>query len=276
MTSTLFIDHDCYYTAHQNNQNAVHTLSLDTLKQSPAGHEYMARKYRWIIGNILPKTPQEKILWKQRHAHYILRERELSQSIREYYPACIGIPCLIFSLILWALLPSTYPLYYFSAFILFLIYLASQQLRDRFSTLDNILVFSRPNGTLLIQRNTWNTPLLTRFDEWKQRTIHHPHKYRKNQYSFELYHPQLKLRIRMVHHDSCIEAYVHQMHLNHFMDIQKPLPDIPRYETCRHRDPITAFFDQHTQRDPNYWRRQSPTRIKKKIIALRKKIKKIF
>jgi hypothetical protein len=38
-----------------------------------------------------------------------------------------------------------------------------------------------------------------------------------------------------------------------YMDISKPLPDIPEMEPYRTRDPVTAEYDQRTGRDPNYW-----------------------
>jgi hypothetical protein len=42
-----------------------------------------------------------------------------------------------------------------------------------------------------------------------------------------------------------------------YMDISKPLPDIPEMEPYRARDPVTAEYDRRTGRDPNYWARMS-------------------
>ncbi|MFS2162054.1 hypothetical protein ACCD10_32670, partial [Pseudomonas sp. Pseusp122] len=38
-----------------------------------------------------------------------------------------------------------------------------------------------------------------------------------------------------------------------FMDISRPLPDVPVHEAHRHLDPVTAEYDRQTGRDPRYW-----------------------
>ncbi|KAF1072461.1 MAG: hypothetical protein GAK45_00198 [Pseudomonas citronellolis] len=38
-----------------------------------------------------------------------------------------------------------------------------------------------------------------------------------------------------------------------FMDISRPLPEVPRFEEYRHLDPVTAEHDRKTQRKPRYW-----------------------
>ncbi|MFS2162051.1 hypothetical protein ACCD10_32650, partial [Pseudomonas sp. Pseusp122] len=38
-----------------------------------------------------------------------------------------------------------------------------------------------------------------------------------------------------------------------FMDISRPLPDVPVHEAYRHLDPVTAEYDRQTGRDPRYW-----------------------
>ncbi|MFS2191437.1 hypothetical protein ACCD02_04610, partial [Pseudomonas sp. Pseusp88] len=38
-----------------------------------------------------------------------------------------------------------------------------------------------------------------------------------------------------------------------FMDISRPLPDVPVHEAHRHLDPVTAEYDRQTNRDPRYW-----------------------
>ncbi|PVY75999.1 hypothetical protein C8D92_106262 [Tamilnaduibacter salinus] len=42
--------------------------------------------------------------------------------------------------------------------------------------------------------------------------------------------------------------------LQRYMDVDQPLPDIPRLEPYRHKDPVTAEHDRKTGRDPRYWR----------------------
>lgn len=42
--------------------------------------------------------------------------------------------------------------------------------------------------------------------------------------------------------------------LQRYMDVSEPLPDIPRLEPYRHKDPVTAEQDRKTGRNPRYWR----------------------
>lgn len=42
--------------------------------------------------------------------------------------------------------------------------------------------------------------------------------------------------------------------IQQYMDVSKPLPDIPMLEPFRHLDLTTAEYDQQTNRDPRYWR----------------------
>ncbi len=49
-------------------------------------------------------------------------------------------------------------------------------------------------------------------------------------------------------------AYIEWEYLQQYMDISKPLPDIPELEPYRHLDPTTAEHDRKTGRPPHYWR----------------------
>ena len=42
-------------------------------------------------------------------------------------------------------------------------------------------------------------------------------------------------------------------YIQNYMDVSRPLPDIPYLEQYRHLDPITAEHDRRTGRDPRYW-----------------------
>ncbi|MFV1985256.1 MAG: hypothetical protein ACC657_17035 [Thiohalomonadales bacterium] len=42
--------------------------------------------------------------------------------------------------------------------------------------------------------------------------------------------------------------------LQHFMDISKPLPDVPKFEAFRHKDPVTKAWDETNQRPKDYWK----------------------
>jgi hypothetical protein len=53
--------------------------------------------------------------------------------------------------------------------------------------------------------------------------------------------------------DDANEHFALWDYLQNYMDVSRPLPDIPYLEQYRHLDPITAEHDQHTGRDPRYW-----------------------
>jgi len=42
--------------------------------------------------------------------------------------------------------------------------------------------------------------------------------------------------------------------IQRYMDITQPLPDVPRLEPFRARDPVTAEHDRKTGRNPGFWR----------------------
>ena len=52
-------------------------------------------------------------------------------------------------------------------------------------------------------------------------------------------------------------AWLEYNYLLDFMDIDKPLADIPEHELTRHCDPVTAAHDRENKRNPRYWRDQS-------------------
>lgn len=57
------------------------------------------------------------------------------------------------------------------------------------------------------------------------------------------------------------DVYTKAAYLEQFMNITKPLPDMPNLEWCRDKDPTTAAYDKATHRDPNYWRNKSSKEI---------------
>jgi hypothetical protein len=41
--------------------------------------------------------------------------------------------------------------------------------------------------------------------------------------------------------------------IQNYMNVSRPLPDLPQYEEYRHLDPTTAEYDRLTGRNPRYW-----------------------
>lgn len=57
-----------------------------------------------------------------------------------------------------------------------------------------------------------------------------------------------------------------------FMDISRPLPDIPLYEPYRHLDPVTAEYDRQKQRPARYWIDMDDETFKAKVKEMLGKI----
>ncbi|WP_193074211.1 hypothetical protein [Pseudomonas sp. FME51] len=53
--------------------------------------------------------------------------------------------------------------------------------------------------------------------------------------------------------DDANEHFALWDYLQNYMDVSRPLPDIPYLEQFRHLDPTTVEHDRHTGRDPRYW-----------------------
>ena len=57
-----------------------------------------------------------------------------------------------------------------------------------------------------------------------------------------------------------------------FMDIGRPLPELPIYEPYRHLDPVTAEYDRQQQRPPRYWIDMDDETFKAKVKEMLGKI----
>ncbi|MDW6091248.1 hypothetical protein SBX64_01530 [Vibrio rhizosphaerae] len=56
--------------------------------------------------------------------------------------------------------------------------------------------------------------------------------------------------------------------IQQYMDVSKPLPDVPMLEQFRKLDPTTAAYDQQHQRNPNYWRSMSDEEFDKTLTEM--------
>ncbi|HEB98273.1 MAG TPA: hypothetical protein ENJ05_02075 [Thiotrichales bacterium] len=61
--------------------------------------------------------------------------------------------------------------------------------------------------------------------------------------------------------------------LQRFMDISKPLPDIPMYEITRLSDPTSIEHDRKTGRPPDFWRQQDPEEVSRWADASREALR---
>ena len=69
------------------------------------------------------------------------------------------------------------------------------------------------------------------------------------------------------------EAALYWEYYQAFMDISRPLPDVPELEHCRHLDPVTAAHDKQTGRNPHYWRDIGPDETRSMKWAARERAK---
>lgn len=66
-------------------------------------------------------------------------------------------------------------------------------------------------------------------------------------------------------HGSATMCYAYWDFIQNYMDITKPLPEMPMLEKYRPMDPVTAEHDQQTGRAPRYWRDMDDQTFKKKV-----------
>ena len=120
----------------------------------------------------------------------------------------------------------------------------------------NNILFNRQKGMIIIPRkkqDSWELPF-DEFDPYWATSV--------NPSASEDYHLFMGNRYNgaIVKHPSGY-CEIDQWFLNleweflqQYMDISKPLPDIPSLEPFRHNDPVTAAYDQKHNRPPRYWR----------------------
>ena len=66
-------------------------------------------------------------------------------------------------------------------------------------------------------------------------------------------------------HGSPTMCYAYWDFIQNYMDITRPLPELPLLEQYRHLDPTTAEHDQATGRPSRYWRDMDDKTFKQKV-----------
>ena len=69
-------------------------------------------------------------------------------------------------------------------------------------------------------------------------------------------------------HGSATMCYAYWDFIQNYMDITKPLPEVPLLERYRPLDPATAEHDRNTGRSPRYWRDMDDKTFKKKVARM--------
>ncbi len=87
-------------------------------------------------------------------------------------------------------------------------------------------------------------------------------------YRFEFFHREKDLEAfvgdALAPQKHPVMCYAYWQFLQNYMDVTKPLPDIPALEEYRHLDPVTAEYDQKTNRPERYWRDMDDETFKQK------------
>lgn len=73
-----------------------------------------------------------------------------------------------------------------------------------------------------------------------------------------------------------VDVYLKMAYLEQFMDITKPLPDMPCLEWCRDKDPTTSAYDKANNRPTNYWRDMNGKQIRDRADTRRKELYKMM
>jgi hypothetical protein len=118
----------------------------------------------------------------------------------------------------------------------------------------NNILFHRRKGTISIPRKK-SPPLELPFDEFEGFLGSSVNPSGSTDYHLILAHRYTATLIQNPsgHQDPCVINVEWEI-MQQFMDISKPLPDIPSAEPFRERDPVTATYDKQLNRPPRYWR----------------------
>ncbi|SDF70303.1 hypothetical protein SAMN05216571_101287 [Onishia taeanensis] len=124
-------------------------------------------------------------------------------------------------------------------------------------TEDRCSEFSRQTGFVSMAQGKKKAPLVApfiEFDGYVERVIQRGGVF----YKLMLVH---RYTGKEFHHTSFSQTVMHKQEvhaqwdmLQRYMDVSQPLPDVPRLEPFRDRDPVTAEHDRKTGRNPRYWR----------------------
>ncbi|SEC63127.1 hypothetical protein SAMN05216205_2829 [Pseudomonas mohnii] len=63
--------------------------------------------------------------------------------------------------------------------------------------------------------------------------------------------------------------------IQNYMDVSRPLPDLPQYEEYRHLDPTTAEYDRLTGRNPRYWIDMDDATFKQIVSEMHQRVEEI-
>ena len=89
-------------------------------------------------------------------------------------------------------------------------------------------------------------------------------------------HPPTRYAVTDIAGEKRMDAFLRAIFLEQFMDVTKPLPDVPYLEIYRHLDPTTAAYDKATNRNPRFWRDKTKEEIDAIVKERQEAMKGIF
>ena len=181
---------------------------------------------------------------------------------------------LIPSLLLYVVLPVT--IYFFTR------YLDDEDVLVRFNKAPGIrLVLRRDTG--MVQFKKKGRFVDVPFSEVMGMTRHHTDDSGIRRITLHLNHKHSKLNRNL---DSGLQALGSALHENerwwyylrwefmqHYMDVTRPLPDVPELEPYRHLDPTTREWDKKHNRPKDYWLNMDEETYEKMVKAAKEKAK---
>ncbi|MCH8530898.1 MAG: hypothetical protein LAT65_08595 [Saccharospirillum sp.] len=121
------------------------------------------------------------------------------------------------------------------------------------------VIYRRDLGTVLLRRWFRKTPNIVPFSEIQGINRQVPYSNSLPGYLFMIRHKHSKIIHNGIGKSSVmLDGFwmniIEWEILQHYMDVTRPLPDIPRFEPYRHLDPVTKAWDEEHQRPRWLWR----------------------
>ncbi|RTR03352.1 hypothetical protein [Halomonas nitroreducens] len=139
-----------------------------------------------------------------------------------------------------------------------------------------VTVFADPSK----KRTAWQVAHVRPFHEFDCYLLSTPDPQGSPQYSLSLVHHLDEVQVRLVGMFGATQSHLEQRAnwdmLQRYMDVSQPLPDFPMLEQDRPADPTTREHDQHTGRDPRFWRDMDDATYDRYVEAQQGKINALY
>ncbi|WP_168015298.1 hypothetical protein [Halomonas salinarum] len=139
-----------------------------------------------------------------------------------------------------------------------------------------VTVFTDPSK----KRTAWQVADVRPFYEFDCYLLSTPDPQGSPQYSLSLVHHLDEVQVRLVGMFGATQSHLEQRAnwdmLQRYMDVSQPLPDFPMLEQDRPADPTTREHDEHSGRDPRFWRDMDDATYERYVEAQQGKINALY